>query len=80
MANLSGTYLAYCECQRRGGDEKMNIAAAFTNGDADNLMIGRNGIFMTERGKIGMRLSLKSLNIPLVFVKPSGTLTNVSEK
>ncbi|MBK7354322.1 MAG: hypothetical protein IPJ05_13120 [Nitrosomonas sp.] len=51
MANLSGTYLAYCECQRRGGDEKMNIAAAFTNGDADNLMIGRNGIFYDRKGQ-----------------------------
>src|SRR5690606_39939419 len=38
MAGLSGIYLAYCECQRRGGSEKMNIAAAFTNGDADNLI------------------------------------------
>ncbi|NBQ70445.1 MAG: hypothetical protein EBU46_17080, partial [Nitrosomonadaceae bacterium] len=45
MANLSGTYLAYCECQRKGGTEKINIVAAFTNGDADNLMVGRNGIF-----------------------------------
>lgn len=45
MASLSGTYLAYCECQRKGGSEKINIAAAFTDGDADNLMIGRNGIF-----------------------------------
>lgn len=45
MANLSGTYLAYCECQRKGGSEKINIVAAFTDGDADNLMIGRNGIF-----------------------------------
>jgi hypothetical protein len=45
MANLSGIYLAYCECQRKGGNEKINIVAAFTDGDADNLMIGRNGIF-----------------------------------
>lgn len=51
MANLSGTYLAYCQCQRRGGTEKMNIAAAFTNGDADNLMVGRNGIFYDRKGQ-----------------------------
>lgn len=51
MANLSGTYLAYCECQRRGGSEKMYIAAAFTNGDADNLMVGRNGIFYDRKGQ-----------------------------
>lgn len=51
MANLSGTYLAYCECQRSGGSEKMYIAAAFTNGDADNLMLGRNGIFYDRKGQ-----------------------------
>ncbi|MER2513268.1 MAG: hypothetical protein ABTQ25_12780 [Nitrosomonas ureae] len=51
MANLSGTYLAYCDCQRRGGDEKMSIAAAFTNGDADNLMVGRNGVFYDRKGQ-----------------------------
>src|SRR5690606_27306754 len=46
MAALSGTYLAYCTCTRRGDDtQQMNIVAAFTNGDADNLMVGRNGIF-----------------------------------
>lgn len=52
MANLSGTYLAYCECRREGDDsKKMNIAAAFTNGDADNLMVGRNGIFYDRKGQ-----------------------------
>jgi hypothetical protein len=51
LAHLSGTYLAYCDCQRRGGAEKMTIAAAFTNGDADNLMVGRNGVFFDQRGQ-----------------------------
>jgi hypothetical protein len=50
LANLSGIYLAYCECRRRGGEEKMTIAAAVTNGDADNLMVGRNGVFFDRRG------------------------------
>ncbi|MFZ1828221.1 MAG: hypothetical protein WAW42_05510, partial [Candidatus Competibacteraceae bacterium] len=50
LANLSGTYLAYCECQRQGG-EKMTIVAAFTNGDADNLMVGRNGVFFDHHGQ-----------------------------
>ena len=50
LATLSGTYLAYCECRRRGGAEKMTIAAAFTGGDADNLMVGRNGVFYDRHG------------------------------
>ncbi len=50
LAALSLTYLAYCECRRRGSDEKMTIAAAFTDGDADNLMVGRNGVFYDRNG------------------------------
>jgi hypothetical protein len=53
MAHLSRTYLAYCDCTRKGvtGDpEKMTIAAAFTGGDSDNLMVGRNGIFFDRQG------------------------------
>lgn len=50
LASLSMTYLAYCECRRRGGDEKMVIAAAFTGGDADNLRVGRNGVFYDRGG------------------------------
>lgn len=51
MAGLSGIYLAYCECRRKSGSETMIIAAAFTNGDADNLMVGRNGIFYDRKGQ-----------------------------
>lgn len=50
LASLSQTYLAYCECRRRGGAEKMTIAAAFTGGDSDNLMVGRNGVFYDRQG------------------------------
>ena len=50
LAALSQTYLAYCRCTRRGSTEQMFIAAAFTGGDADNLMVGRNGIFYDREG------------------------------
>ena len=33
MAALAGTYLAYCDCVRKGTGEKMQIVAAFTDGD-----------------------------------------------
>ncbi|HLL54486.1 MAG TPA: hypothetical protein VK447_13120 [Myxococcaceae bacterium] len=49
MAPLARTYLVYCECQREG--KKMTIAAAFTAGDSDNLMVGRNGVFYDREGK-----------------------------
>ena len=49
LASLSGVYLAYCDCVR--GSQKMTIAAAFTAGDSDQLMVGRNGIFYDRDGK-----------------------------
>jgi nitrate reductase NapE component len=51
MAGLAGTYLAYCDCYRKGSGEKMHIVAAFTDGDSDNLMVGRNGIFYDRKGR-----------------------------
>jgi hypothetical protein len=51
MAGLAGTYLAYCDCVRKGTGEKRQIVAAFTDGDSENLMIGRNGIFYDRRGR-----------------------------
>jgi len=51
MAALAGTYLAYCDCVRKATGEKMQIVAAFTGGDSDNLMVGRNGIFFDRKGK-----------------------------
>jgi hypothetical protein len=51
MAALAGTYLAYCDCTRQITGEKRQIVAAFTNGDADHLMVGRNGIFYDRQGR-----------------------------
>jgi len=51
LAPLSGCYLAYCDCTRPASGEKMTIVAAFTNGDSDNLMVGRNGLFYDRAGK-----------------------------
>lgn len=51
FSNMSGICLAYCDCVRNGGTEKMSIAAAFTAGDSDYLMVGRNGIFYDRKGR-----------------------------
>jgi hypothetical protein len=51
MAGLAGAYLAYCDCVRRSTGEKRQIVAVFTNGDSDNLMVGRNGIFYDRQGR-----------------------------
>jgi hypothetical protein len=49
LAGLAKSYLAYCDVTRPG--EKMTIAAAFTDGDSDNLMVGRNGVFYDRQGR-----------------------------
>ncbi|HET9450121.1 MAG TPA: hypothetical protein VFO83_04540, partial [Aggregicoccus sp.] len=49
LAQLARSYLVYCECSRDG--KKMTIAAAFTAGDSDNLMVGRNGVFYDRQGR-----------------------------
>jgi hypothetical protein len=61
LATLSRTYLVYCDCSRKGGTDRMNIAAAFTVGDSDFLMVGvgdsdflmvgRNGVFFDRQGQ-----------------------------
>lgn len=50
LAGLAGMYLAYCDCSRPGMP-KRTIVAVFTNGDADNLMVGRNGVFYDRQGR-----------------------------
>ena len=51
LASLARTYLVYCRCTRKGDVARMTIAAAFTAGDSDNLMVGRNGIFYDRKGR-----------------------------
>ena len=49
LASLARICLVYCDCVR--GSEKMSIAAAFTAGDSDQLMAGRNGVFYDRQGR-----------------------------
>jgi hypothetical protein len=50
LGSLSRMYLAYCDCRRAGGGA-MKIAACFTQGDSDYLMVGRNGVFYDRQGR-----------------------------
>jgi hypothetical protein len=51
MAGLAGAYLAYCDCTRKATGEKKSIVAIFSQGDDDNLMAGRNGLFYDRKGR-----------------------------
>lgn len=51
MAGLAGAYLAYVDCERKATGEKLSILAVLSQGDDDNLMVGRNGIFYDRKGR-----------------------------
>lgn len=50
LAGLAKAHLIYCDCARASG-EKMSIAAAITEGDVDNVIVGRNGVFYDRAGR-----------------------------
>ncbi len=51
LAPHARSYLLYCDCARPASGEKLQIAAAVTAGDSDNLMVGRNGVFYDRQGR-----------------------------
>lgn len=51
MAPFSGCYLVYCTCERQG-EKPLQIVAALTGGDVDELMVpGRNGVYYDRQGR-----------------------------
>lgn len=74
MATLSRIYLAYCECSRPLSGEKMVIAAAFTAGDSDQLMVGRNGLFYGRDGRdwdaVVVRIVEHPISMQQAFLAP----------
>jgi hypothetical protein len=50
FASQSGIYLMYCDCVSTTTNQKMQIVAALTNGDVDNLTEGRHGVFYDKNG------------------------------
>lgn len=49
MAPYSQAYLIYCDLKNAEGVTRQ-IAAAMTDGDVDNLLVGRNGLFYDRKG------------------------------
>ncbi len=74
MATLSRIYLAYCECRRPLTGDTMFIAAAFTAGDSDQLMVGRNGIFYDRLGQdwdaVVVRIVEHPISMQQAFLAP----------
>jgi hypothetical protein len=51
MAGSSGICLVYCECTNRAKGESMTIVAALTDGDNDDISVGRNALFYDRKGQ-----------------------------
>jgi hypothetical protein len=49
LAAHSNLCIVYCDCRRADGATK-KIAACFTKGDSDFLLVGRNGVFYDRKG------------------------------
>lgn len=50
MASFSGMYLVYCDCFSKQKNQTMTIAAVITNGDVNNIMVGKNALFYDRDG------------------------------
>ncbi|MCL2328745.1 MAG: hypothetical protein FWC39_09595 [Bacteroidetes bacterium] len=50
LASNSGMFLLYCDCTHKQTKEKQSIVAVLTNGDIDNLMVGRNALYYDKNG------------------------------
>ena len=50
QAPQSGIYLLYCDCESKKLGKKMQIVAAMTQGDINNLSVGKNAIFYDNEG------------------------------
>ena len=65
MAASSGICLVYFDCYSKTKEEKMTIVAAFTNGDVDNLVVGRNAIFYDNAGNDWDATIIKIIDNPI---------------
>jgi hypothetical protein len=65
MVASSGMFLIYCKCVSKSTKQEMIIAAALTNGDIDNLIVGRNAIFYDRDGLDWDAVVIKIVDNPI---------------
>lgn len=65
MASYSGICLLYCDCISRGTNEKMTIVVGLTDGDVDNLTIGRNALFYDKKGQVWDASIIRIIDNPI---------------
>ena len=82
LDTLSGGYLVYCDISRKGEANK-KIVALFTNGDSDNIVVGRNGIFYDRVGKdwnaVVTKVIANPISVRQAFLMPYKQLATMIE-
>lgn len=83
MAGLASIYLIYCDLSRKDGRKK-SIVAALTAGDADNIFIGRNGIYYDTEGAdwdaVITKIVVQPISIREAFFSPYKLLIRTVEE
>lgn len=82
MAGLSSMYLLYCDLTSRDGRKK-SIVAAITAGDADNVYVGRNGLYYDRDGEdwdaVITKIVVQPISIREAFFSPYKFLVKTIE-
>lgn len=69
MVSLSGMFLIYCKCVSKSTNETIVIVAALTNGDIDNLIVGRNAVFYDRKGAAYDATIIKIVENPISIIQ-----------
>jgi hypothetical protein len=69
MVSLSGMFLIYCKCVSKSTGETIIIVAALTNGDIDNLIVGRNAVFYDRKGTAYDATIIKIVENPISIIQ-----------
>ena len=82
MAGLASMYLIYCDLSQKNGKKK-SIVAGLTAGDADNIFVGRNGIFYDTEGEswdaVITKVVVQPISIREAFFSPYKWLVKTLE-
>ncbi len=65
IARQSGLCLIYCNCFSKTKNQSMTIVAALTDGDIDNIEVGRNAIFYDRNGEDWDATIIKVIDNPI---------------
>ncbi len=65
VSDLSGMYILYCDCSSKALGKTMTIAAVLTDGDIDNIRVGKNAVFYDREGNDWDAVVTKILDNPI---------------